>query len=177
MKGKTEVVKVSPKTRRAVMWSALVLVLVVLAATVPGILGYRSLSIQGTSMAPALHGGDALLVKDVGADEVKVGDTITWEHYSGQWIVHRVVRIEPLPQGGFLFQTRGDSNQSSEWRKIDAEEKIVVAVVRVPSLGHVLEFFQTVPGIAVVVVAAIALLVVLTLFFRTPHLIDREGKK
>jgi len=66
MKGKTEVVKVSPKTRLAVMWSALVLVLVVLAATVPGILGYRSLSIQGTSMAPALHDGDALLVKDVG---------------------------------------------------------------------------------------------------------------
>jgi len=158
---------ITPEARRAVIWSVLVLALVIVVAMVPGILGYRPLSIRGTSMEPALHDGDALLTKHVNAAEVKVGDIVALEHYSGKWMVHRVVRIEPLPQGGFLFQTKGDANQSPEWRKVDAEEKIAVTLVRLPSFGLLLEFIKTIPGLAVLVVNAVALLVVLTLLIRT----------
>lgn len=157
----------SLETRRAAVWAVLVLALVIIVSIVPGIVGYRPLSIRGTSMEPALHDGDALLVKLVDAAEVKVGDIVALEHYSGKWVVHRVVRIEPLPQGDFLFQSKGDANQSPEWQEVDAEKKVAVVCVRIPSFGLILEFIKTIPGLVVLVVDAMALVVVLTLLMRT----------
>lgn len=169
MTDEAEVTKqVSSATRRAaVLWSVLIVSLLIMLSVVPGFLGYRPVRTWGTSMEPTLHDGDALLVKHVDPDEVKVGDIVTLEYPGKGPIAHRVVRIEPLPQGGFLFQTKGDANQSSEWWKVAAEEKIAVAFVRIPSLGRALEFIQTMPGRVLLAVNAIALLVVLTMMIKS----------
>ena len=81
-----------------------------------------------------------------------------------------MVRIAPLSQGGFLIQTRGDAEQSSEWAKVAADSKVAVAFLRIPYMGRLFEFIQSVPGIILLAVNAIVLLVVLTLTIRK-HLV------
>ncbi|MFC2025455.1 signal peptidase I [Chloroflexota bacterium] len=154
------------RTRTALPWSLMLLVIVIMLALIPGFLGYRPVRTFGSSMEPALHDGDALLVKHVDAAKVRVGDIVTLQHSSGERITHRVVRIEPRPQGGFLFQTKGDANQSPEWWVVAAEENIAVAFVRIPFMGRALDFIQTTAGGVTLVVNAIALLVILTMIIQ-----------
>ncbi len=121
-----------------------------------------------------MHDGDDLLVKHVDPAEVKIGDIVTMQHAGGERVTHRVVRIEPRPLGGFLFQTKGDANQSPEWWVVAAEEKIAVAFVRVPFMGRLLEFIQTTAGGVLLVVNAVALLLVLTMIIQR-YLAHRVG--
>lgn len=124
----------------------LVPTLIVWVGVSSALFSYQAIGGHGTSMEPAVRDGDALWVKHLDASEVKVGDIVTLQLAAEESITHRVVRIEPLSQGGFLFQTRGDANQWSEWWEVAAEEKIVVAFIRVPFAGYVLDFCASIIG-------------------------------
>jgi len=117
-------------------------------------------------MEPALRDGDALLMKHVNPDEINVGDIVILHHPGKDPIAHRVVSIDPLPQGGFLFQTRGDANQLSEWWAVAADRKVAVAVAQIRLVGNALDFVQTLPGLILLLVTAIVLVVVLTKLFQ-----------
>lgn len=56
--------------------------------------GYRSVSIHGTSMEPALRDGDALWVKYLDPAEVKVEDIVVLQDAVSGPISHRVVNVE-----------------------------------------------------------------------------------
>ena len=127
----------------------------------PGLFGYRPVRIFGTSMEPALRNGDALLVKQVPPAGLKVGDIVGLESSSGQLFTHRVVRIEGMPQGDFLIRTKGDANPSPEWTRVAATEKVGVAILRIPKMGYILEFIQSLPGVIFLAANAIVLVVVL----------------
>ncbi len=121
--------------------------------------GYCAVGCHGISMEPNLHDGDALWVKYLDSSEVKVGNIVTLQFPSEESITHRIIRVDLLSQGGFLFQTRGDANQYSEWWEVAAEEKIAVAFIRVRFAGYVLDFCASIIGrtlfIGVVVTTAV----------------------
>ncbi len=61
----------------ALLWSLILLTIIIMLALTPSFLGYRPVRTFGSSMEPALHDGDALLVKHVDAAKVRVGDIVT----------------------------------------------------------------------------------------------------
>ena len=77
-------------------------------------------------------------------------------------VAHRVIRIESLSQGDFLFQTKGDASQAFEWWVVSTNEKVGIVLVRVRFVGRALKFSQTLPGIILLSVSALALVVVLS---------------
>ena len=153
-------------TLLAVALSVLIAILVIVAGLLPGLLGYQPVSTHGTSMEPTLHDGDGLLVRYVGSTEVKVGDIVVLEHSKKGSVAHRLVRIEPLPQGDFILQTKGDANHFSEWSVVATDEKIGIALFRIPLVGSLLEFTHTGAGLILLFGSAVGLLVLSTILIR-----------
>lgn len=76
--------------------------------------GYRPVSIQGSSMEPALCDGDALWVRYLEPAEVTVGDIVILRHATDGLVCHRVGTIERLSDGGYFIVTKGDAIRYTE---------------------------------------------------------------
>ena len=71
------------------------------------LLGYRLVSVHGTSMEPALREGDAILMKYREPFEIETGDIVTLQDSSQDWITHRVITVQFLKQEDYLLKTKG----------------------------------------------------------------------
>ncbi|MBQ9516291.1 MAG: signal peptidase I [Ruminococcus sp.] len=78
----------------------------------PSIFGYTVFRVQTDSMVPTLQVGDVILDKHVDADQIKVGDIITYNclkgELKGQTITHRVISGPDYRDGECYFTTMGD---------------------------------------------------------------------
>ena len=136
----------------------------VLIATVMLTAGVRLFGIQpytvlSGSMAPAYPTGALIYVKPAQAQQVRVGDPITFRLEGGQTVAtHRVVSIDE--QNG-CFYTKGDANDAPDGQPVYYDHLIGVPVFSVPLLGYVSSFISAPPGLyaaaAVVLVAAVLL--------------------
>ena len=75
---------------------------------------HRIFTVVSGSMAPKYNIGDVLISKDVDADEIKVGDAISYLGSSGSFkgkvITHEVIDIETDADGKLVFHTKGLAN-------------------------------------------------------------------
>jgi signal peptidase I len=118
------------------IFSALAVVALVLV-----LMGYRPLVVRSGSMIPALQVGDLVIVDDIAAREMAVGDIVTFDDPEGRGdtITHRVVGITAA--GGVLHvETKGDANELGESWSIGAEQTVGRNTVRVPEVGGVVAF-------------------------------------
>lgn len=122
------------------------------------LLGYRFSSNHGTSMEPTLSDGDMIWEKRVPVATVRVGDIVSLSSDEHLWIAHRVIRLEHLPHGGYLLETKGDANWLTEVWEISADETVPVVVARMPLAGYLMDSLASAPvrvlliSLAVVVV-------------------------
>jgi signal peptidase I len=117
-------------------------------------------------MEPALRDGDQLWVKYLEPAEAKVGDIVALQDPVLGRIAHRLVSLEPLPNGNYLVVTKGDANHYAEEWEVGPGSKVGVVLVRVRFAGHVFRFVKTTPGIALLVVGAVAMSVALWMAHR-----------
>jgi len=75
--------------------------------------GYSVARSKGSSMEPYLKEGDALVMRKVKPESVKVGDVVLINR-SGAPILHRVVQIYSTPEGVFRVVTQGDNAPANE---------------------------------------------------------------
>ena len=80
--------------------------------------GFRTYSILSGSMEPEINTGDLAIVKSVDAEDVKVGDIITFK-YEGKVVTHRVVEKN---EEGFI--TKGDNNNTNDTEIVRGEDLI-----------------------------------------------------
>ena len=137
------------------------------------LLGYRSVSIQGTSMEPALHHGDALWTKRLAPAELKVGDIVCLDDPIYGVIVHRVISIQPS-RNGYLLETKGDANYYPERWEIGDDEPVVVSLARVRFAGYVLEYLDSI--FIRVLLIGVLFTVVAVLIYRKRFSSHRVGK-
>lgn len=95
----------------------------------PTILGYAFLSVDSGSMAPAIHTGDAIIIRKEEAYEA--GDVITY-YQEGLYITHRIEKVQDA-----YFITKGDANNASDPVKVP-EAKIYGRVVQILPKGGIL---------------------------------------
>jgi signal peptidase len=91
---------------------ALALVLIV----VPKMAGATPLTVLTQSMEPGYPPGTLIFVRPVKADDIRIGDVITYQIQSGEPAVisHRVIAINSGADGSETFVLRGDNNTTAD---------------------------------------------------------------
>lgn len=112
--------------------------------------------VHGSSMAPAINNGDAVLLKDVDTKDIVVGQVIVFRDWEARddFIVHRVVRIE---DDGYtrLFTTKGDNSPEVDPVKTPSGGVAGAVLVHVPAFGPLLQYLSTTRGFAFAVMVPI----------------------
>ncbi len=113
--------------------AALVGVIVLLAALAP-LAGLQAVRLATGSMAPTYPAGSVVIVRDLPADAVAVGDVVTIVRSDGTPVTHRIVQHEPIP-GGATIRMRGDANDHDDPAPYVAS-RVGLVLGGVPALGY-----------------------------------------
>lgn len=87
---------------------------------IPDFFGYKSFVIVSGSMEPTIMTGDAILVKEVSENEIKINDIISFSQ-EGTIVTHRIT--EMIEENGVKkYKTKGDNNNAEDKEKITYEK-------------------------------------------------------
>jgi signal peptidase len=113
--------------------------LVVVSVLVPRLVGATPYTIVSGSMRPAMPPGTMVVVRPVDADQVRVGDVVTYQLRSGepQVVTHRVVSVGIDGKGSRIFRTQGDANDVADRGWVTAAQLKGLRWYAVPHLGRV----------------------------------------
>jgi len=115
-------------------------------STNKSVFGYRYYTILTASMSPKLQVGDIIFVKIVDADEINVGDIITFNpSKSGDiYLTHRVIeKLENYDETGVTcFKTKGDANEDPDEILIDEARVIGKETLCIRKMGYIIRFIQ-----------------------------------
>lgn len=125
-------------------------------------------SMNSPDEEPRISKGDLIICKQIDADDVQVGDVISFFDPEGNGtsvVTHKVIEI--LTEDGKLsFRTKGTNNNTADTTPVPAENLVGVYKLRIPLAGHVAIFLQTTPGLIVCIVLPIVLFVAYELIRR-----------
>lgn len=140
----------------------LVMVILLMATAVLTFLaprfGWGVNTVLSGSMEPVLKVGGVLVTRPVAAEEIEVGDVISFDSpRNGDLTSHRVTAIN----SGFSlsFQTKGDANEDTDPFSVPAENVVGKKAFHIPWLGYLTQFVKTrlgflltlcLPGIAII---------------------------
>ncbi|MET3963654.1 signal peptidase [Marmoricola sp. OAE513] len=115
-------------------------VIVVLGATVlvPAVGGGTAYTVLTGSMRPQLPPGTVVVVRPAAADDIRVGDVVTYQIESGKPTVatHRVVSISLDGKGDRRFITQGDANGAPDPEPVRPKQIRGVLWYAVPYVGY-----------------------------------------
>ena len=109
------------------------------------------------SMSPALEVGDLIIVQGIPPADIQIGDIIVFDPPQGSRTIHRVTRIQTLPNGTIQFKTKGDANPNEDLRWVPEQNVHGRVLYRIPYLGW-LALDPTIPIIIVIAIVIIILL-------------------
>ena len=129
-----------------------IVIMVLLPLTVPKLFGYEIYGILSQSMEPNITSGSVIYVKDIAAEDVEVGDIITFKMDAKSEVVatHRVVEILADERA---FITKGDNNDTVDSAPVSYERLLGITVFSLPYLGELSTLIYSVNGIAGIVIA------------------------
>lgn len=129
-----------------------IVIMVLLPLTVPKLFGYEIYGILSQSMEPNITSGSVIYVKDIAAEDVEVGDIITFKMDAKSDLVatHRVVEINKDDRS---FITKGDNNDAIDSAPVTFDRFLGVTVFSLPLLGELSTFIYSANGIAGIVIA------------------------
>ena len=116
---------------------------------------YGAYVIVSGSMEPIIKVRDAVLIKRVPEEEIKVGDVITYESrdesFYGILITHRVTGIKE-ENGKKIFITKGDHNQTIDKLPVNGNQIYGKVIMRIPKIGYIKYFLVTSYGWIIAIV-------------------------
>jgi len=108
------------------------------------------------SMEPAMSPGDAIIVREVGPEEIEERDVITYQTDSDTPTTHRVIDVVER-DGSLTYQTKGDANEDADPGSVSPDQVIGEVLFVIPLLGYVVRFVNTTVGFAALVVVPLVL--------------------
>lgn len=129
---------------------------------VPTFGGTLPLIVLTDSMYPDIKSGDLIICKTVDADDVEIGDVISFYDPAGNGtsvVTHKVVEIID-ENGKISFKTKGVNNNTEDRLPVP-EEKLIAEYtgIRIPGAGNLAIFMQSTAGLIICVVLPIILFV------------------
>lgn len=130
--------------------------------SVPSLGGVFPLIVLSDSMYPEIQGGDLIICHTEDAENIQVGDIISFFDPAGNGtsvVTHRVVEITEA-DGEVQWITRGDANNANDAAPVTADDLVGVYRSRIPNLGNVVMWMQSTTGLIVCVFCPILLLAI-----------------
>lgn len=131
---------------------------------VPSVGGNIPLIVLTGSMEDTIMPGDLIVCKETSAEEIEVGDVISFFDPDGSGssvVTHRVMEVFTDESGTISFRTKGDNNDIADFKPVPAENLVGIWTgIRIWGLGHVVLFMQSIWGMVllmVIIVGAILL--------------------
>lgn len=128
---------------------------------VPSISGYLPMIVLTDSMYPGIESGDLIICHAEDAEEIDVGDVISFFDPAGSGssvVTHRVIEMIENDDG-INFRTKGDNNNAEDKELVPADHLVGVYQTRIAGAGNVAMFMQSATGLIICVVLPIILLV------------------
>lgn len=122
--------------------------------------GLKPAVIKSGSMEPMLSRGSLILVKPTPADQLKVGDVITFGNPNtrdGNTVTHRITTIQNTEKGT-VFITKGDNNDARDPWNLQLEKDAGVLRHDVPYVGHLSFFVHSKLGYGMLLIIPVLLL-------------------
>ena len=123
-----------------VSWLVLGLAVAVVGAAVlvPRLPGSTPMTVLTGSMAPNYPPGTLVVVRPGPADDIAIGDAITYQLRSGEptVVTHRVVGVGYDGKGDRVFTTQGDANESPDREPVRAVQVRGEVWYAVPWIGR-----------------------------------------
>ena len=120
----------------------------VLKEQIPLVFGYGNAVIITGSMEPEILPGDMIIVRK--QNDYAIDDIVTYQGNNSP-ITHRI--MEKTPNG---YITQGDANNTDDGEI--TEERIIGKVVKIiPKVGTVVLFFQSTPGVLILIAGLFAI--------------------
>ena len=118
---------------------ALVVGLGVVSILLPAAVGATPLTVLTQSMEPTYPPGTLVIVTPIAADDIRIGDPITYQIEPGQpeLVTHRVVAIAKTTAGGVTFTTQGDNNDAADENPVVTDQITGKVWYSVPWIGFV----------------------------------------
>lgn len=141
----------------------LVLLIVALAILLAGVrvVGLTPFTVLSGSMEPAYHVGALIYVKDTAAQDIQVGDPITFVLNEDLTVAtHRVIEIDNENQ---YFYTKGDANEFPDGSPVHFKNLIGKPVFTIPYLGYFSNWVTNPPGMYIGITLAVIFVVLLFL--------------
>lgn len=133
--------------------------------------GYKPVAVYSGSMQPTIPVGALALDRAISAQDVRVGDVITFSdpYVKGRLVTHRVIDIIQTPNG-LAYRTKGDANARRDPWTIRLEGDVGRLSGSVPLAGYVLFYAGTreLRAVLIFLVALLLLAGTLRRIWRTP---------
>ena len=95
-----------------------------------------------SSMEPELRVGGLVVTRPADAENIRVGDVITFYHpLSGELTSHRVIGVED--DSSLHFQTKGDATEDGDSFVVPAENVVGKVCFHIPYFGYFIQFLKT----------------------------------
>jgi signal peptidase len=119
--------------------------------------GLEVFAIRGSSMAPTIPLGAAVIAAHTATDAIEVGDVVTIRADNGVIYTHRVVDIDASEAEHWL-RTKGDANTTADAAPVPATSVVGVVDVMVPLVGFLIGMLSTPVGVVSFLAYAVGLL-------------------
>lgn len=129
---------------RGVMGVAVLVFL--LLAVGPHVLGYRTMTMLTDSMAPEIQSGDITVVTAIDVEDVTEGMVLAYHMPigDGSLVTHRVISVEHAADGSVQVRTKGDANAEMDpWTATLEGDTAYRLRAVVPGLGHLVTVLRT----------------------------------
>lgn len=152
----------------------------------PNVFGYRFLHIRTDSMAPEIPEGSYIIVKNCSAEDIKVGDYVSYEDaelyemFGIKFNTHECIEAlhEDPETGKQVITTQGIKPGAPVDPPVEAERVQAVFVRKVPAwIGKFFSFLITPYGFATLICVPLVLLLAVQLFGQIKVILNKEKEK
>jgi len=116
---------------------------------VPSVFGYYPLVVLSDSMLGEFKNGDLIICKTIEADNVKIGDIISFydpDLLERKIVTHRVIDIKHI-DGETVFLTKGDINNGEDQSLVPSKNLAGQYLFCIKDLGKLVIFLQSTKGL------------------------------
>ena len=108
---------------------------------IPDFFGYKNFVIVSESMEPTIMVGDAIFIKKVPENDIKINDIISF--HDGESInTHRIIGVSE-ENGIKMYKTKGDNNRGEDKEKISYSQIEGKYLFKINNFGNLIKILQS----------------------------------
>lgn len=119
--------------------------------------GYSGFIVESGSMEPEIMTGAILYTKNVSAEKISEGDTITYQD-GDKFTTHEVIG-KNSSDGQITFKTKGVANEAPDPGRVTEDQLAGKKITSIPFLGYMVSWAGTDEGIAVLILLPATLMI------------------